>query len=427
MEKNTKEAVKTTEWTHGITRRLILYVVLFSSLITLLITAFQLFQEYRDGVSKVKGQIAQIEKLSLTSVTENLWNLYDRQIQSQLEDLIQLPDLRYLEIRSAEGVIASVGNQVFENTIAETLPLIYIREDEKIPIGSLVVVATLDGVYQDLIDRVVVILVSNGFKTALVSVFIFLVFQYLITRHLVGISRHLENLSADHLDVQLVLDRRPAKDELSQVVSAINEMGASLSRTTISKKFLDSIVASMGDGLVVVDPDTTIRLINRRALELLEYEDNELVGRSVGDIFEAGENSVLDLRDLESVDRGGAGALVEKCLSKSGKQIPAIVSLSAIRDNDDEIRGVVCVIHDVTERIRFEEELFAEKERAQVTLRSIGDAVISTDAEGRVDFLNPVAENLTGWSEAESNCWERCSGLLVKRPAYRVLIRWPVA
>jgi len=117
----------------------------------------------------------------------------------------------------------------------------------------------LDGVYQDLIDRVVVILVSNGFKTALVSVFIFLIFQYLVTRHLADISSHLENLSAAHLDVQLVLDRRPARDELSQVVSAINEMGASLSRTTISKNHVDNIVASIGDGLVVADPDAAMR------------------------------------------------------------------------------------------------------------------------------------------------------------------------
>ncbi len=60
------------------------------------------------------------------------------------------------------------------------------------------------------------------------------------------------------------------------------------------------------------------------------------------------------------------------------------------------------MVHDITERIRIEEELFAEKERAQVTLRSIGDAVISTDSEGHVDFLNPIAEALTGWSEHEA-------------------------
>ncbi|MBT9614288.1 MAG: EAL domain-containing protein [Burkholderiales bacterium] len=49
-----------------------------------------------------------------------------------------------------------------------------------------------------------------------------------------------------------------------------------------------------------------------------------------------------------------------------------------------------------------EEALFQAKERAEVTLYSIGDAVITTDAQGVVDYLNPVAEALTGWTSAEA-------------------------
>lgn len=45
-----------------------------------------------------------------------------------------------------------------------------------------------------------------------------------------------------------------------------------------------------------------------------------------------------------------------------------------------------------------EQALFEEKERAQVTLNSIGDAVVSTDALGNVTFLNQVAEKMTGWT-----------------------------
>jgi PAS domain S-box-containing protein len=53
-------------------------------------------------------------------------------------------------------------------------------------------------------------------------------------------------------------------------------------------------------------------------------------------------------------------------------------------------------------RQRAERELAAERERLRITLASIGDAVISTDAEGRVIYLNGVAEALTGWTEAEA-------------------------
>ena len=54
------------------------------------------------------------------------------------------------------------------------------------------------------------------------------------------------------------------------------------------------------------------------------------------------------------------------------------------------------------ERRRAEEALYHERERALVTLHSIGDGVITTDAEGQVDYLNPVAERLTGWSAEEA-------------------------
>lgn len=60
--------------------------------------------------------------------------------------------------------------------------------------------------------------------------------------------------------------------------------------------------------------------------------------------------------------------------------------------------SVIWVAHNITDRKYMEQELFQEKELAQVTLQSIGDAVITTDAQGQIRHLNAVAEKLTGWS-----------------------------
>jgi diguanylate cyclase (GGDEF)-like protein/PAS domain S-box-containing protein len=57
---------------------------------------------------------------------------------------------------------------------------------------------------------------------------------------------------------------------------------------------------------------------------------------------------------------------------------------------------------DITDQKRLEQLLLQEKELAQVTLKSIGDAVITTNAVGKIQYLNPVAEGLTGWNQEEA-------------------------
>jgi diguanylate cyclase (GGDEF)-like protein/PAS domain S-box-containing protein len=77
-------------------------------------------------------------------------------------------------------------------------------------------------------------------------------------------------------------------------------------------------------------------------------------------------------------------------------------SEKAVLDEQQQVVAITGVGRDITERKLAEQALWEQKERVQVTLRSIGDAVITTDAAGRVDYLNPVAETLTGWTMAEA-------------------------
>ncbi|HSM13717.1 MAG TPA: EAL domain-containing protein [Thermoanaerobaculia bacterium] len=72
-----------------------------------------------------------------------------------------------------------------------------------------------------------------------------------------------------------------------------------------------------------------------------------------------------------------------------------------VRDRDQPLR-LLGVSIDITHRKLAEEALFQEKERAQVTLASIGDGVIRTDARGMIDYMNPAAERLTHWTIHEA-------------------------
>lgn len=73
-----------------------------------------------------------------------------------------------------------------------------------------------------------------------------------------------------------------------------------------------------------------------------------------------------------------------------------------VYDESGQLQFLEGFVADVTARRQAEEALFQSRERLRITLESIGDAVLSTDAEGRVEYMNPVAERLTGWSRDEA-------------------------
>ena len=79
-----------------------------------------------------------------------------------------------------------------------------------------------------------------------------------------------------------------------------------------------------------------------------------------------------------------------------------IAACDVVGDGDGAPARVAGMTIDITDRKRAERALAEQRERFRVTLSSIGDAVIATDARGRVTFTNPVAEDLTGWDQEEA-------------------------
>jgi len=88
---------------------------------------------------------------------------------------------------------------------------------------------------------------------------------------------------------------------------------------------------------------------------------------------------------------------VHRLRHKNGEWRWVMSRAKALPDAKGRLKRLVGVELDITDRKRYEEALFREKESAQITLRSIGDGVITTNASCLVEYLNPMAEELTGW------------------------------
>ena len=152
----------------------------------------------------------------------------------------------------------------------------------------------------------------------------------------------------------------------------------------------------------MIDADNNILYLSPAVATVEGYTAEELVGRN------GIENTHPD--DLSLLQE-----IVGQLLDHPGTPLPVLwrrrhknghwLWLEGIATNllhDPAVRGIVTNYHDITDRKRLEAALQQERDLLEVTLASIGDAVIATDAHGTVTFINPVAETLTGWPIQEA-------------------------
>jgi len=192
----------------GIGRRLAILILAFSSMVTLLSTALQLTLEYRRDVNDLQTQLVQIEVSYHQSLASSLWVTSAKDLMLQLEGILRLPDMQYLEVRAETGdVVAKAGTDRAHQVIEHAIALNYTHLDKMHQLGSLRMVANLDGVYQRLVDKILVILVTQGLKTFLVSLFILFLFQFLVGRYLRRIADYSMRVSPAQMNQPLVLER----------------------------------------------------------------------------------------------------------------------------------------------------------------------------------------------------------------------------
>jgi PAS domain S-box-containing protein len=176
--------------------------------------------------------------------------------------------------------------------------------------------------------------------------------------------------------------------------------------------------------IFLLDVEGNIASWNPGARQIKGYRADEIIGRHFSCFY---PQDAIDRGwpDHELKVAGIEGRFEDEGwrIRKDGSRFWANVVITALKDEQGNLRGFSKITRDLTQRkaaeesaLRLVEETTArrvaeensrliqeQRERLRVTLESIGDAVISTDAEGRVEFLNPAAQQLVGWDNAEAS------------------------
>lgn len=161
-------------------------------------------------------------------------------------------------------------------------------------------------------------------------------------------------------------------------------------------------------GFLSFADDGTILVANATLSRWLDYNAGELDGRSVESVLPMASRIFYQTHFFPLLKLTGEVEEVYITLrTAQGDELPMLVNASRREQNGVPVNDAVFMV--VRQRSRYEDEILAARRTTEearlwlsTTLQSIGDAVIATDAEGRVVFLNPVAEELTGWPQQEA-------------------------
>ncbi len=188
------------------------------------------------------------------------------------------------------------------------------------------------------------------------------------------------------------------RDEVSDLVVSFNEMTEGLIQTTVSKRFVENIISSMNDTLVIVGEDGTIRKANQAILKLLGYKQQDLEDSPFGVILREDSSDGKTVEDL--IEAGFVSNTEKIYVAKDGREIPMLFSSSVMRNDDDVFDGLVCVAQDITERKRFEEELKSAKEAAEDANDKLRET--NRSLEEATAYANEMTEQAKTASAAKS-------------------------
>lgn len=268
-------------------RHLTLSIILFSSLITLVTTAYQLVNDYQGDIHRIDRVFSNIEKANLDVLAASVWVIDERLINTQLNGLIQLPDINYISVRDDSGQSWSSGTRQSEQSLDRVFPLVYKSPTENINVGMLEVQVDMDAIFQRLYDKAILILLSNGIKTFLVAGFILFLVWYNITKHLDKLSHYCKQINLDVEYEPLQFDRKEKADEFKQVADAINNMQNQLRHSF--------------DALKNSKADLQIALEDRERLLKLERSYKEELARQVKERTLELEQSLAALKRAQQV------------------------------------------------------------------------------------------------------------------------------
>lgn len=227
----------------AIARRLLISVLLISTIFACLQTAFQIKLDYQSGIDSINNEFDQIERSHTQSLSRSIWEVDTEQIKNIASGIYALPNMAEVRVLEHSGGDTEQTCQLGQFTellylnkansgdsIDRVFPITRNEAPSSSCIGRLELSVSLEVLYKDLIGKLIVMLIFQGIKTFSVSIFVLAIFHHLVTRHLMAMAEFSESTNQDNLSQTLILDfnNKEEDNELTRLADTLNQARANV-------------------------------------------------------------------------------------------------------------------------------------------------------------------------------------------------------
>ena len=290
-----------------------------------------------------------------------------------------------------EDIIAAIRNK--ESITELSIPIL----TGTYTIGKVTICMSQYNIKQQIVKTVLFVLVLNIMVAIVLAAVVFIVSRQIIFDPITELAGAIARLAKGDLSTRIAVK---ATGEVQMLLEGFNQMAEDLDKTTVSKDYVDNIIKSMINSLIVVSPENKIIRTNAATCILLGYGEKELVGRPVETIFGA-SGSGKDPWMKTMLKDNHVSNIEETYLTKNGQEIPVLLSASVMYDANKVIRGIVYVAQDITERKQAEEALRESENKYRKIFENVQDIFYQADHEGNIIDISPSIERYSGYPREE--------------------------
>lgn len=226
------------------------------------------------------------------------------------------------------------------------------------PVGSITIGLSEYSIKKQIFNTIMFVVALNLLTAFILGTVLFLTSKKIILTPIMELADASARLAKGDLATQVNV---VTTGELKALVENFNQMATDLNRTTVSRDYVNNIIGSMNETLVVISRDNKIMLANTALCTLLGYKDDELIGKPLETIIDSDCFASEIISDIFA--KGFVSTVELPYRTRTGESVPMLFS-SSLFSTDTNTQGSICVATDITARLITEKEL--QKKNAEI-------------------------------------------------------------